>query len=414
MGVWTSLRISGAIVAVAVAASCLSARVLAQGPPIESLTLGAAIDRALAANPGLAAGRLGRAVSAAALAVAGERLNPEVSVEIEKETPRQSVAVAWPVELGGKRARRMDVGRAARATGDAEIEAAIAQVRNEVRRRYFEAQVADARVAVLGELRDVAERAHATAQLRFERGDAPRLEVLQADLARNTADAEVTSAAGAARAARARLNTVMAVPLETVALLTTPIDPDRDVVTTVVVERARSASSEMQVLSRRIDEQRAKASLAAAQQVPDVTPTATLTHDSPPDFTYGWRGGLAVTVPLLTRHRAGVALEQATLAQLTAQRDAALARIIGDVTAAAAVARAQREAYLRYRDAIVPQARQVEELAQDSYRLGQTGLVALLQALQVSRDVRLRGIDAAAQFEAGLADLEQAMGAPLP
>ena len=84
------------------------------------------------------------------------------------------------------------------------------------------------------------------------------------------------------------------------------------------------------------------------------------------------------------------------------------------MTAAAASAEARRQTYQRYRDAIVPQARQVEELAQDSYRLGQTGLAALLQALQASRDVRLRALDAGAQFKAGSPIRERAIGAPLP
>ncbi len=39
---------------------------------------------------------------------------------------------------------------------------------------------------------------------------------------------------------------------------------------------------------------------------------------------------------------------------------------------------------------------------------------ALLQALQASRDVRLRALDSMAQLQAALADLERAIGAPLP
>src|SRR5689334_11784515 len=71
------------------------ARAQARGP--EPLTLGAAIDRAVAANPAIAAARLGRAVGEAGVAVAAERLNPEASIEIERETPKQSFALAWPV-----------------------------------------------------------------------------------------------------------------------------------------------------------------------------------------------------------------------------------------------------------------------------------------------------------------------------
>jgi cobalt-zinc-cadmium efflux system outer membrane protein len=154
--------------------------------------------------------------------------------------------------------------------------------------------------------------------------------------------------------------------------------------------------------------------LATAMQTPDLTPEAALTRVAAPEFDTGWRLGLSLAVPIFTRHRAGVRLEEATLAQLTAERTAAVARITGDVTAAAALANAERQQYLRYRDEIVPQAIEVERLAEDSYRLGQTGIAAYLQALQASRDVRLRTIQAAADYQSALADLERAIGAPLP
>src|SRR6185503_17804816 len=121
-----------------------------------------------------------------------------------------------------------------------------------------------------------------------------------------------------------------------------------------------------------------------------------------------------VTLPIFTSHKAGVLVEQTTLDQLMASRQAALLRIAGEVTAAGVAAEAQRQTYLRYRDLILPQVQQVEQLAQDSYQLGRTGIVALLQALQASRDMRLRSLDAVAQFQAALADLERATGVPLP
>jgi outer membrane protein TolC len=78
------------------------------------------------------------------------------------------------------------------------------------------------------------------------------------------------------------------------------------------------------------------------------------------------------------------------------------------------MAQAQRQLYARYRDEILPQAQQVEQLAQDAYQLGQTGIATLLPALQATRDVRLRSLDAVSQFQNALADLERAIGAPLP
>jgi len=121
-----------------------------------------------------------------------------------------------------------------------------------------------------------------------------------------------------------------------------------------------------------------------------------------------------VTMPVFTTHRAAVRVEEATLTQLTSEREAALARISGEVASAAALAESQRQQYLRYRDEILPQALEVERMAEDSYKLGQTGIAAYLQALQASRDVRLRSIQSAADLQSALADLERATGALTP
>src|SRR3954470_17336160 len=120
-----------------------------------SLTLDAAIDRAMSANPTIAAARLRRAVDIAGLSVARERLNPEATVEFEKEAPKEAYGVAVPLELGGKRARRIAVSEATLRARDAEIAATIAQVRNDVRRAYYGVVVAEARLALMAEMRDI-------------------------------------------------------------------------------------------------------------------------------------------------------------------------------------------------------------------------------------------------------------------
>lgn len=392
----------------------VAAPAVAQTTAANSLSLQAAMDRAFAANPTIAAARLSRAINVAGLAVASQYLNPDVFVEIEKETPKQAFGFAMPLELGGKRAKRIAVSEAAIRTGEAELAATMAQVRNDVRRAYFDVAVSEARLVILRELRDLSRRVRDSAQARFESGESPRLEVMQADLAVAAAENEATAAEAVVVAATSKLNAVLGLPLNTLQQLTTPLDVGVPVVTDVVMGLARTGSSELAVLDRRIDEQRAKVALAHALRVPDIMPTATFTHDAQPEFTYGWRAGMAVTLPILTSHKAGVMVEESTLAQLTTQRQAILLRITADVTAASAIAEAQRLAYMRYRDVILPQAQQVEQLAQDSYEFGQTGIAALLQALQASRDVRLRSVDAAAQLQTALADLERSIGAPLP
>ncbi len=62
----------------------------------------------------------------------------------------------------------------------------------------------------------------------------------------------------------------------------------------------------------------------------------------------------------------------------------------------------------------MPQLATIEAMAEDSYRSGQTNLAAFLQALQAAREVRLRATDAGLEYQTALADLERALGGPVP
>jgi cobalt-zinc-cadmium efflux system outer membrane protein len=411
MRVGGTLRVLVAVAAWPILASTLCAQI-PNGP--NPLTLEAALARALEANPAILAARMRRAVDLAGIQLARERPYPEARVEVEREAPKQSFALGVPIETAGKRARRISAGEATLRTGEAELTVTILEVRLAVRRAYFARVAADARLALLEELRGLATRARDAARDRFQLGSAPRLEVVQAELTLAQTDNDADVARATSGSARVQLNALLGLPLDAPSTLLTPLDAGAVMAREVAVARAEATNVELALFSRRIEEQQAKIALARALQTPDVIPEGTITHDSQPEFNIGWRAAVAVAVPLFTRHRAAVRIEEATLTQLIAERTAALARITGEVAANAALAEAQRQQYVRYRDEILPQALDVERMAEDSYRLGQTGISAFLQALQTTRDARLRALQAALDFQTTLADLERAIGAPTP
>jgi cobalt-zinc-cadmium efflux system outer membrane protein len=371
------------------------------------------ITAALAANPALTAARLGRAEAAARGEVARQRPNPELAVEESKDYPRDSTVLSVPLETAGKRRRRIALAEAQAQGNEAEIARLEAETRNQARRAYFALAVAQRRTAEGEELRGLAERARAAARVRFEAGDVPRLDVVQAELAAAQAANEADRARGLLAGARADLNTLLRRPPGDPLAVSDLLDAGRVPPPQAAVDLALRSSTELAVLDRGLAQQKAQVELARAEAVPDLTAAAGVTHDSPPDFTWGWRASLVVPLPLFTR-RAQVHLEEATLARLQAERDAAAARVRGEVWSAAAKAEVQKQAYLRYRDEILPRAAEVERMAEDSYRSGQTGLVALLQSLQSVHDLRLQAVQAGTDYQNALADLERAIGAPLP
>jgi cobalt-zinc-cadmium efflux system outer membrane protein len=379
-----------------------------------TLSLPQAFEMAMAANRALAAARLARPIAQANVAVAGERPNPDLLLEKLRETPHEAATLSLPIETAGKRQRRIAAAEADAASGEAEIARTTAATRNQVRRAFYALLAAQRRVVEEQASLDIAQRAAAAARARFEAGAAPRLEALQAELAVSQTSNDAEGARGMLAAARSQLNTLIdRPPLAAVTVdgeLAAGTVPEVD----AAIAGALAHSTELALADRRIAAQAARVALARAQQVPNPVVQGAITHGAEPDFEWGWRAGLTVTLPIFTQHRPEVEVEEATLKQLQAQRDASAAQIAGAVTASASQAiQAQRQA-LRFRDDILPHALEVEAMAEESYRAGETGLVALLQALQSTRDLRLRAVQAGIDYQIALAELEQAVGAPLP
>ena len=378
-----------------------------------ALTLADALGRAMIGNPAIVAARLQRPVDLAGVDVAAERPNPEVNYEISKETPRQAIGGALPIELGGKRDRRLELARTTLAVTDAELQRLIAEVRNDVRRAYFETVASARRVDIARDLRELAQRARDAANARVVAGDVPRSDLTQADLALATSESELIAAEGEADATRAELNALMGQAADAPFTAADSLSGAALLSPQEAMALAIASNAELQTFDRRIEEQAARVKLAQAMTTPDLSAGGAVTYDAEPEFRVGWRLSAAVTIPIFTRHRAGVVVEEATLARLHAERRAVAARLDGGIAASVRRATSAREQLTRYETTILPLAVEAERQAQAAYTGGQIGLPALVQALQTARDTRQRGLQAGLDFQHALADLERAIGAPV-
>jgi cobalt-zinc-cadmium efflux system outer membrane protein len=252
------------------------------------------------------------------------------------------------------------------------------------------------------------EAAHA----RVEAGDAPRLEALQTELAAAQAENDAVTRNGELQAARIELGALLGATASAFEAIPGP-SAAGTLDARALSDTALSQSIDLAVIDRRLSESAARLAVARSLQVPDVRVDAALTRRAQPEFGYGWRAGADVTVPIFTRHRAGVAVESGVTAELQAERTAIVEKTRGAVLAAAARATALQDQVHRFDTAILPRAREVEAMAEDAYRSGQSGLVVLLQAIGAAREIRTRAIDADLAFQLAVADLERAMGTPL-
>jgi outer membrane protein, heavy metal efflux system len=383
---------------------------LTLGTPLfaDVLTLEEALLAARAANPRLVAARLQRAVDEADIDTAREWPNPDIRYERQKETPHEGLGLSQRLELLGKRRRRIAAAVAAARSGEAELAQVEAEVLVEVRQSYFKLASAQRKAAVAAEIQALALRAREAAAARFQAGDVSRLDVLQAELALAAAENESTADAAVGRAAAVDLNTQIGREPEADTAASDDVDDSAPEDVAAATERARGNAA-LAVLDRRLDEAQAHAALARAERWPEPTVEATITHDALPEFVWGYRAAAGITLPLFTHHAAAVRREEAAVALLRAQRNAFTVRVRGAVAAAAAQAAAERQRYLRFRDEILPHSREVEQMAEESYRAGQSNLPALLQALQAARELRTQALQAASEYQAALGDLQAAI-----
>jgi outer membrane protein, heavy metal efflux system len=96
-------------------------------------------------------------------------------------------------------------------------------------------------------------------------------------------------------------------------------------------------------------------------------------------------------------------------AEVTAMKTAA----VGQIEESLAEARAAQRLARVYEDSLIPQAEQTLHAAVIAYENDQTSFLDLLDSQMTVVDVDLAAIDALADFNMKMADLEMAVGAPV-
>src|SRR5262245_15409964 len=200
---------TAATLALGCAATASQAQTLA---PSGSLTYSQALDLATSRNLAVAAARRARAIREGAVRTAGQRPNPRLGFEASRDTPHEIVVFEFPFEIGGKRTRRIELAQEELSLADLDVQTELRAVRRDLRQAFYSLMAADERIQLAESLAEVARRLREVAQARFETGDAPRLDVLQADLSVARAETDVELTRGTRAFEQARLNVVLNLP----------------------------------------------------------------------------------------------------------------------------------------------------------------------------------------------------------
>jgi cobalt-zinc-cadmium efflux system outer membrane protein len=177
--------------------------------------------------------------------------------------------------------------------------------------------------------------------------------------------------------------------------------------------RAASSNPELLAADREAAIEARRLGLFKAERLPVPVLALGADFNAPGEFDVGGRAGISLSLPLFSRNQGEIAGSQARSAQLDDRRRALARAVEARVVSALARAEALRAQADAYRRMLVPTAVEIEALAQESYTLGRTTVLAVLDAQRSLREVRSESVQAQVALQSALADLEDVLGGPI-
>ena len=355
---------------------------------LDKLSLARALEIADQSNLDLAAARLRRAQALARVQIARERPNPTISYGVARDSPHQGLTVEQPFELGSKRQWRIDVAKQEGVLTDVEISALARQVRKNTREAYYDVAAARAETELFGRVQKLAERLRQIAQERFEAGAVARLEVLRADAELARAQAEYQISQQREKVSLSQLNALLNRRAgQTWDLAGSLEDPLPPAGLDELIQKAHSLNPDLQHLAQEQKVEQSRLSMLKAQRIPDLSVNVGTDFNAPGDFQVGPRAGLAVTVPLFARNQGEIAESQASQRILESQVLASKRTVAGSVERAWFELQALVTQVQIYRQKLLPTARELADLAEESYRAGKTDILFVLDAQRNLQEV---------------------------
>jgi cobalt-zinc-cadmium efflux system outer membrane protein len=394
--------------------ACAIVEGVARAQPPEKLTLQSALELAEKQNLDLVAARARHAVAAAGVEIARQRPNPSVNFNALRDEPHEGFWFTQPFELGGKRGHRIAVADQESKLTDVEITTLERQIRRRTRAAYYALAFARAESERRGHILTLAQRLQQIAQDRFQAGDVPQLEVIQANLEVTRAQADLKVAQQQEKTSLSLLNALLNEPPTTPwELGETLYQLPAEIPLAELVQLAYASNSELQHLTQEQKVEESRRGLLRAERIPDLDFEYGLDFNSPRDFRVGPRGQLSLTLPIFSRNQGQIAQSSANQRMLEAEAAAAKRSVTAAIETAYFDLGAQRTQVETYRQTLLPVAQQLEGMAEDSYRAGKADILVVLTAQRNVQDVERSYLDGLATVQNSFAALEEAVGTPL-
>ena len=370
---------------------------------------------------------------------AGVRPNPTLEVEGGTGRPlgtvgeeEYSAGYFQPIELGGKRSKRVAVAEAAVKLAEAELAERTRQLTFEVKNKAIEAIADGEKSKALARLADVNQQAYKLTEARVKEGDAARLDAQLLLVEQSRTEAQQATITGRYEANLIELRRVIGLT-ETDAM--SPGDTlqadNREPSLATLQELALKQRPDLRTGHLLEEQGGAEVTLAQAQSRPDVTLSARYVHRNAQfDDQYGFTGSgtrtllrdqdnvvlFGASIPIFTgkRNQGNIEAASARATGSTLRRQHLAATIPLDVQAASRRWKATKATLAIFDRGVLGQSEQNLQIIRQAYQLGQLRLLDVLNEQRRLTDIELSYIDAKADFLRALIELERAIAGDLP
>jgi cobalt-zinc-cadmium efflux system outer membrane protein len=395
------------------------------------------VQMALTRNADLLATRQRTLEAQGLLRQAGFRPNPVLETEYSTGSPTGSsgerefsIGYAHTFELGGKRARRVDIGQSGLGLARLEVTDRERTLRAELQERYIAAMAAIRNLEAVGQQLEVTQQSYTVTERRVSEGESPRVEqmVLQAEVGRLRAERLLLTS----EAQQAILEIRVVAGLELSEPLRLRPDGDRPPIALSLesaVERGLATRPDLAAARQEEARSGGEIRLAQAERVPDVAALIRYTDTQSRFDQFGLTtsgalapirdrdriltGGLSITLPLLSRNQGNIEAARARQSAATLRREYLERAIRAEITGAYGRYLAAREAVEAFDASVIQPSQESVRVLRASYTAGEVQLFDVLTEQRRLIDTQKVYTDAMRQEALARVALERAIGAPL-
>jgi len=390
--------------------------------PTGAVTLGDALALALARNPGLGVFPYELRAADARVLQAGLLPNPELEVEVEEfggrrersgfEAAETTVQLGQPIELGGKRDKRMRVASLDKELVQWDYKSARLDVMHEVTRAFAAMLAAQERLALAERLLELSRQAQAAVVQRVKAGRDSPVDELKADVAFSESRIERQKAQKALAAARQNLAATWGGRTPAFEKVAGDFYAVSGPPPLAELTAALGGNPDLARWATEEERRRAALRLEKARAVPDITVGGGVrrfeeTDDAALVFD------LAVPLPLFDRNQGGVRAATADLAKTRRQYEAVQVKTLAAASQAASALAAAHDEVTILRSDVLPKAQRAFEAAQQGYQQGKFDYLYVLDAQRTLFETQAQYADSLEAYHKARADVDRLTGRPL-